>query len=213
MRPAGSNPGRLSRLSVWLFVLIVLWSIGGLVVWSFQQESARRTAEVRADAAETQVALLRAELADLTSTQAVASATAAAEANAPAVALQRALAMVFEAYKDPIEPKLTVLRDVLSPSAMAFARPEAEHLVSGGMHLGGESRYEVEILSQTQTSPETVEFRTRENWTYDELDAQNRRLRCVREQSEQIYLLRRTNTGAWMVDDIDLSGTTRRNEC
>jgi hypothetical protein len=49
-------------------------------------------------------------------------------------------------------------------------------------------------------------------WTYDEVDEQNRRSRCVREESEQTYTMKRV-AGGWLVDKVDLSGTTRRTDC
>jgi hypothetical protein len=57
-----------------------------------------------------------------------------------------------------------------------------------------------------------VQIQTREQWVYDEVDAQNRRSRCVREETEQTYTLRRAPAG-WIVADIALSGAGRRSDC
>jgi hypothetical protein len=57
-----------------------------------------------------------------------------------------------------------------------------------------------------------VQIRTRERWTYDEVDEQNRPSRCVREESEQTYTLRQVPAG-WLVDDVTLSGPSRRTDC
>jgi hypothetical protein len=120
--------------------------------------------------------------------------------------------MVFEAYKDPTEAKLRALSEAFSPDALSFERPEAEHLISGGLHLAGGSPFVLDILNTTPRTADEVEVQTHEVWTYDEVDAQNRRVRCVREESEQSYVLRR-NGANWLIQDVQLRGTTRRNDC
>src|SRR5438046_557030 len=140
------------------------------------------------------------------------AATAFAESNLPEAALRRALDLVFEAYKEPSEGRLKALTDAFGPDALSFMRNEAEHLISGGMHVMGGTPYEVVVLSSTSTAPDQTEIKTRETWTYDEVDAQNRRIRCVREESEQMYTLHRVAAG-WLVQAVTLSGTTRRADC
>ena len=49
-------------------------------------------------------------------------------------------------------------------------------------------------------------------WTYDEVDEQGRKSRCVREESEQTYTLQRTS-GGWLVEQVQLSGSSRRTDC
>ena len=73
-------------------------------------------------------------------------------------------------------------------------------------------QYQLEVLETTPVGPDETQIRTRELWTYDEVDAQNRRVRCVREESEQTYVLKRVAAG-WLIQDIQLSGNTRRTDC
>jgi hypothetical protein len=202
----------MRRLIPWLVTLGLLAVIAGLTVWARQQDAARRLAEGRADAAEARLVAAEASLTTIARTSAVATATALAETNLPEAALRRALDLVFEAYKDPSEARLRALSEAFSPDALSFERTEAEHLISGGLHLAGGTPYELQVLSNTPRSADESEIRTREIWTYDEVDASNRRVRCVREESEQTYLLRRV-ASSWLVQDVSLSGTTRRTDC
>jgi hypothetical protein len=212
MRAFGSQPSLVRRLLPWTVALAVLVTIGGLTFWGRQQEAARRVAEARAEMAELQLASVEASLTAIAHTSAAATATALAEANRPEVSLRRALDLVFEAYKDPTEGRLRALQAAFGQDALNFLRVEAEHLISAGTHLAGASPYEMEILSTNASGPDQVQIRTRELWTYDEVDDQNRRTRCVREESEQTYTLRRLAAG-WLVDDVQLSGQPRRSDC
>jgi hypothetical protein len=212
MRLVGAEPGPLRRLVPWLVALGLLAVVAGLSIWARQQDAARRFAETRADAAEARLAVAEASLTAIARTSAAATATALAETNPPETALRRALDLVFEAYKDPNEGKLRALSDAFSPDALSFERTEAEHLISGGLHLAGGTPYDMQVLATTPHTPDEAEIRTRETWTYDEVDAQNRRVRCVREESEQTYTLRRIAAG-WLIQDVQLSGTTKRTEC
>jgi hypothetical protein len=209
---SGAEPGPW-RLMPWLVALCMLAVVVGLAVWARQQDAGRRLAEGRADAAEARLAIAEASLTAVARSSAAATATAIAETNQPETALRRALDLVFEAYKDPTDGKLRALSDAFSTDALrASSALEAEHLISGGLHLAGGSPYDLQILGTTARSPDESEIRTRETWTYDEVDAQNRRVRCVREESEQTYLLRRVAAG-WLIQDVQLSGTTRRTDC
>jgi hypothetical protein len=212
MRLVGAEPGPLRRVVPWLVALGLLAVIAGVTLWARQQDTARRLAEGRAETAEAQLAQAEASLTAIARTSAAAAATAFAASNAPEAALRRALDLVFEAYKDPSDARLKALSDAFSPDALSFERTEAEHLISGGLHLTGGTPYVMEVLSNTSAGPDQSELRTREAWTYDEVDAQNRRIRCVREESEQTYTLRRVAAG-WLVQDVQLSGTTRRTDC
>jgi len=196
----------------WLVVLIVLGVAASVAVFARQQDTARRVAETRADAAEARLAQAEASLTAIAHTSAAATATAVAEANQPEAALKRALDLVFEAYKDPSEGRLRALSAAFSPEALSFERGEAEHLISAGTHLAGGTPYELQILSTSANSPDETQIRTREIWVYDEVDEQNRRSRCVREESEQTYTMKRMPSG-WLVDAVQLSGTTRRTDC
>jgi hypothetical protein len=196
----------------WLVALAMLAVIVGLTLWARQKDAALVLAEGRATAAEARLVQAEASLTAVARTSAAATATAVAASNEPEIALRRALDLVFEAYKDPSEGKLRALSDAFSPDALSFERTEAEHLLSGGLHLTGATPYELTILSNTPRSATESEIKTHEVWTYDEVDAQNRKTRCVRDASDQVYLLRRVASG-WLIQDIQLSGTTRRTDC
>src|SRR6266550_9143058 len=203
MRLVPAEPGPLRRLVPWLVALGLLAVIAGVTLWARQQDTARRLAEGRAEAAEAQLAVAEASLTAIARTSAAAAATAFAASNAPEAALRRALDLVFEAYKDPSDGRLKALTDAFSPDALSFERTEAEHLISGGLHLAGGTPYDMQVLATTPHTPDEAEIRTRETWTYDEVDAQNRRVRCVREESEQTYTLRRIAAG-WLIQDVEL---------
>jgi hypothetical protein len=170
----------------WLVALGMLAVVVGLMFWVRQQDTARRLAEGRADAAEAQLVDAQASLTAIARTSAAATATALAETNQPEAALRRALDLVFEAYKDPSEGKLRALSDAFSPDALSFERTEAEHLISGALHLAGGTPYELQVLSTTNSGPDDAQIATHEAWTYDEVDSSNRKTRCVREESDQI---------------------------
>jgi hypothetical protein len=212
MRVLGAEPSPLRRLVPWLAVLIVLAALAGVAYWAGQQDSARRQAETRAELAEARLVVAEASLTALVRTSAAATATAVAEANLPEAALRRALDLVFEAYMDPSEGRLRALTTAFSPEALSFERREAEHLISAGTHLAGGTPFEMTVLSSNPSGPDQSQIRTREVWTYDEVDNQNRKTRCVREESDQTYTLRRV-PGGWLVDDVELSGPTRRADC
>jgi hypothetical protein len=212
MRVFGGHPSLLRRLLPWITALIVLAALGGLTVWGRQQELARRVAEARADAAELRLVAVEASLTSIAQNAASASATASAEAIQPEIALRRALDLVYEAYKEPSEGRLRALNAAFGPDALNFLRGEAEHLISAGTHLAGESPYSLEILGTNPVAPDQVQIRTHEVWTYDEVDEQNRPSRCVREESEQTYTLRQVASG-WLVEDVALGGPTSRTDC
>jgi hypothetical protein len=196
----------------WLVALGMLAVVVGLMFWVRQQDTARRLAEGRADAAEAQLVVAEASLTAIARTSAAATATALAETNQPEAALRRALDLVFEAYKDPSEGKLRALSDAFSPDALSFERTEAEHLISGALHLAGGTPYELQVLSSATSGPDDAQIATHEAWTYDEVDASNRKTRCVREESDQTYTLHRVGSG-WLIQEVQLSGTTRRTDC
>jgi hypothetical protein len=213
MRLVGAEPGPLRRSIPWLVALGMLAVVVGLTVWARQQDAARRFAEGRADVAEERLAVAEASLTSIAKTSAAATATARAVTNEPENALRRALDLVFEAYKDPTEGKLRALSDAFSPGALEFERTEAEHLISGGLHITGGTPYEMQVVSTTPNGADESQIATRETWTYDEVDAQNRRTRCIREESEQTYTLHRV-AASWLIQDvIPTSGTTHRTDC
>jgi hypothetical protein len=212
MRVAGSDSGPLRRLLPLILVVVLLAALVGVTLWARQQDTARRVAENRADLAEGRLVAAEASLTAIARNNAAATATAAAGTNEPELALRRALDLVFEAYKDPSEPKLRALSDAFSPDALAFERTEAEHLLSGALHLAGSTPYQLNVVSVTPGPGGDMQLATHEVWTYDEMDAQNRRVRCVREESDQTYTLRRISS-TWRVEDVALTGATHRTEC
>src|ERR1700730_3905134 len=185
MRLVGAEPGPLRKSIPWLVALGMLAVVVGLTVWARQQDAARRLAEGRADSAEERLAVAEASLTSIARTSAAATATAQAATNEPENALRRSLDLVFEAYKDPSDGKLRALSDAFSPDALSFERTEAEHLVSGRLHLAGSTPYETRVVSTAPTNADDTEIATLKVWTYDEVDGQNRRTRCVREESDQ----------------------------
>ena len=212
MRVVGGEPSALRRVVPWLFTLGLLGAVGGLTLWARQQDAARRAADGRVEVAEARAVAAEASLTAIARSSAEAAATATRQSNEPENAVRRALDLVFEAYKDPSDAKLRVLSEAFSPEALGFERTEAEHLISGGMHLAGTTPYQLDVLSTSLGPTGDTQIATRELWTYDEVDADNRRTRCVREESEQTYDLRRVAAG-WVVENITLTGSTRRTHC
>jgi hypothetical protein len=192
--------------------LAVFFVVGGAAVWGRQQEAARRGAEGRAEALQSQVVSLEASMTALVRAQAATASALAVAANEPEASLRSALDLVLEAYRDPSEAHLAALQAAFDPPALSVERPEAEHLISGGTHLGGQSDYTVLNVQASQQGSDRVQIQTREQWVYDEVDAENHRSRCVREETEQTYTLRRA-PGGWVVADIALSGPGRRSDC
>ena len=139
------------------------------------------------------------------------SKPALAYANSPEAAVDRSLNLVLAAEQEPTEQRLKALNDAFGPGAMAFIRPEVEHLLSGGLHLGGASGYDVSVLTTVNPSPDQAEVRTQERWTYDERNAREERARCLIERSEQTYTLQRAGP-EWQVADIQLA-TSSRTDC
>jgi hypothetical protein len=212
MRVAGVEPSPLRRLFPLLLVVILLAAVVALVLWARQQDAARRLAEDRASIAEAKLVSAEASLTAIARVSAAATATAVAGTNEPEMALRRSLDLVFEAYKDPNEGKLKALTDAFSADALGFERTEAEHLISGGLHLAGGTPYQLTVMSAAPGPSGDTVISTHEVWTYDEMDGHDRPVRCVREESDQAYTLRRIAAG-WRVEDITLSGTPRRTDC
>jgi hypothetical protein len=212
MRVAGVEPSPAQRLFPLVAVLAVLGALVGIVLWARQQDAARRLAEERADIAETQLVAAQASLTALVRVSSAATATAIAQVNEPEMALRRSLDLVFEAYKDPSEGKLKALTDAFSSDALAFERTEAEHLISGGLHIAGDTQYQLDVVTTSADPSGDIELTTHEIWTYDEVDSQERHVRCVREESDQSYTLRKIAAG-WRVEEVTLSGSPKRMDC
>jgi len=201
----------VSRLMPWLVAVLVVVVVGGATVWGRQQDTARRAAEGRADEAEAALASLQASVTAVARAQAATATAVAAAASQPEVSLRNSLDLVLEAYKDPSAAHLAALQAAFDPPALNVERPEAEHLISGGTHLGGQSAYDLEVLGTTAQGDRT-QIQTREQWVYDEVDAQNRRSRCIRQETEQTYTLRRAQA-AWIVADVQLTSPGPPRDC
>ena len=211
MRLWGSQPSLFQRMLPWLATLIVLAVLVAGAFLMRQQQESLLVAQGRASAAEVQLTEVSATLTAVVRAQTSASATALAIANDPKSAVERALGLVYLAYQEPTDAHARALADAFSPGALAVFQPEFAHLQSEQLHLGGSSAFAVNVLSSTPTSTDQVEVGTQEQWTYDELNASDARVRCLREDSEQTYTLRRV-AGGWLVDQVQL-GASRRTQC
>jgi hypothetical protein len=198
-----------AALPVWI-ALLAVGALVAVLIWANQREVRLQASETRVVQAEARAATAEAVVTVQAQTQA-ATATAVSYANSPQAALDRSLALVLAAERDPTEQRLKALNAAFGLTAMAVIRPEVEHLLSGGLHLGGGSAYEVSLLSVASPTPDQVEMRTRERWTYDELNSDNERARCLVESSEQTYTLQRV-AADWQVTDIEL-GASSRADC
>lgn len=215
MRVLGSDRGSLrGALLPWLVGALVLLALVTATLWARQQEQRARAAEVRAEVAEAERAVLQASLTAIVRAQAVASATAATlRAADPGPALERALSLVFAVYQEPSQARQRALADAMSPAAIGVFKTETDRLTAQGLRLGGQSSYNVEVLSATASGTDRAQVRTRERWVYDERDQADTSVRCLREESEQTYTLRRAPaSGGWLVDSVEL-GYTRRTDC
>jgi len=181
-----------------------------VIVWANQREYTLEASEARASHAEARAATAEAIVVVQAQTQS-ATATALAYANSPVATVDRSLSLVLAAEREPTEQSLKALNDTFRPAALAFIRPEVEHLLSGGLHLGGASGYELSVLASANPNPDQVQVRTRERWTYDERGANDQRARCLVESSEQTYTLQRAGA-EWQVAEIEL-GTSSRTDC
>ena len=193
---------------IWI-ALVALGLLIAMTIWTNQRELAFQASEARASQAELRAATAEAIVAAQAVMQS-ATATAVAYVSSPEAALDRSLGVVLRAEREPTEDNLRSLNQELGPSALGFVRPEVEHLLSGALHLGGDSGYEREIVASAVPAAEQATVQTRERWTYDERDASDRRVRCLIETSEQTYTLQRAGRD-WQVQDIQLITSSRRD--
>lgn len=190
--------------------LIALLVLVAVVLWANQREQVLQASEERAGQAESRAATAEAVVTAQAQIQA-ATATALAYTNSPAAAVSRSLSVVLAAEKEPTDQRLRALNDTFGPAALSVVRPEVEHLLSGGLHLGGDSSYDLSIVTTTAQGPDEAQVQTHEVWTYDERGSDDHRARCLIETSEQTYILQKPGTD-WQVADIQL-GTTSRADC
>lgn len=205
----------------WWIALLAVLLLAGMVVWANQREAVLKTSDARASLAEERAATLEAVVTVQARTQ-DATATALALVGSPEAAVDRSLSMLLAAERDPTQERLRALSDAFGPAALTVVRPEVEHLLSGGLHLGGDSAYELDVLVVPTRAPEAAtesatptpgqaSVSTRERWTYDERNADDQRSRCLVETSDQTYTLQQAGSD-WQVVDIKFA-TASRTDC
>lgn len=194
----------------WWVALLTVLLLAAVVAWANQRETVSRASEERAVQAEARAATAEALISAQTRAQA-ATATALAYRNSPEATVDRSLSVLLAAEREPGAQRLRALSDAFGPAALAVVRPEVEHLLSGGLHLGGESNYELSVLATTQPGPDEADVRTHEKWIYDERNGDDGRARCLVESSEQTYILQRAGL-EWQVADIQFASSSRM-EC
>jgi hypothetical protein len=196
-------------IPVWI-ALLALGMLVAVFLWAKQRDVALQASEARASQAESRAATAEALVtaqADIES----ATATALAYVNSPAAAVDRSLNLVLATEQDPTDQRLRALTDALGPPALTVIRPEVEHLLSGGLHLGGVSAYDLTVLAVNYPSDAEAQVHTLEHWTYDERSADDQRSRCLIETSDQTYSLQKAGPD-WQVTDIELA-TSSRTDC
>jgi hypothetical protein len=191
----------------WWVALVAVLLLAGMVVWANQREGALRASEARAGQAEARAATAEALVVAHEQAQ-TATATALAYTTRPEVALDRSLSVLLAAEREPGDQRLRALGDAFGPDALVLVRPEVEHLLSGGLHLGGQSTYDLTVLATEMLASDEAQVRTRERWIYDERNADDRRARCLIETSDQTYTLNRAGAG-WQVADIQFAASSR----
>jgi hypothetical protein len=195
-----------SVFPAWI-TLIALLLLVAVVLWANQRDQALQATEERAGQAEARAATAEAVLTAQAQVQA-ATATALAYTSSPEAAVDRSLSVVLAAERDPTDQRLQALNDAFGPSALSVVRPEVEHLLSGGLHLGGASGYDLSVLTTDTPAPDQAQVQTRERWMYDERGSDDHRARCLIETSEQTYILQKPGVD-WQVADIQLGNSTR----
>jgi len=195
-----------STFPVWI-ALIALGLLVAVVIWANQRETVLQASEARASQAEARAATADALVTAQAETQA-ATATALAYASSPEAAVDRSLNLVLAAERDPTDQRLRALSDAFGPAALAVVRPEVEHLLSGGLHLAGQSGYDLTVLGSDFPAADQSAVRTRERWTYDERNKDDQRARCLVETSDQTYSLQKVGAD-WQVADIQLASSSR----
>jgi hypothetical protein len=191
---------------LWI-ALIALGLLVAVVLWSNQRELAFQASEVRASEAESRAATAEAIVTAQAEARA-ATVTALAYTNSPQASVDRSLSLVLATEREPTDQHLRSLGDAFGPPALAVVRPEVEHLLSGGLHLGGQSGYDLTVVAADVPSPDQAQVRTRERWTYDERNDNDQRTRCIVENSEQTYVLQKVGPD-WQVQDIELGPLSR----
>jgi hypothetical protein len=191
----------------WWVALVAVLLLAGMVVWANQREGSLQASEARAGQAEARAATAEALVA--AHEQALtATATALAYTTRPEAAVNRSLSLLLAAEREPGDQRLRALSDAFGPGALVMVRPEVEHLLSGGLHLGGQSTYDLTVLATEILASDEAQVRTRARWIYDERNADDRRARCLIETSDQTYSMNRVGSD-WQVADIQLVSSSR----
>ncbi len=198
-----------SVFPAWITLIAVLLLVA-VVLWANQREQVVQATEERAGQAEARAATAEAVVTAQARMEA-ATATALAYTSSPQAAVDRSLSLVLAAEQQPTDQRLQALGDAFGPSALSMLKPEVDHLLSGGLHLGGESGYDLSVLTTETPAPDEAQVQTRERWTYDERGSDNHRARCLIETSEQTYTLQKPGVD-WQVTDIQL-GSSSRADC
>jgi hypothetical protein len=195
-----------SVFPAWI-TLIALLLLVAVVLWANQRDQALQASEARAGQAEARAATAEAVVTAQAHVQA-ATATALAYTSSPEAAVDRSLTLILAAEREPTDQRLRALSDAFGPNALSVVRPEIEHLLSGGLHLGGDSGYDLSVLTTSSPGPDEAQVQTRERWTYDERGTDDHRARCLIETSEQTYILQKPGVD-WQIADIQLGNSTR----
>jgi hypothetical protein len=204
---------------------LVALVLGGAGLWIRQQDAQITSAQARSDTMATLVTTAEARAvsaeAKLTSivvqqtavvateqtVRIAASATALARGSNPSLAVQRALSLVYAAYQQPSDERIAALTGAMTPDAVGVFRAELDHLLGMGLHLGGDSTYQLDVIA-VQASGDEASVHTREHWVYDERDPNDVRQRCVAEDGEQVYHLHTSGQG-FIVDGVQLVDVKR----
>ncbi len=174
------------------------------------------TSEVRAAAAEASLTGIARSSEATATAQVAATATTGAQATStaqsadPAASLQKALALVFAAYQQPTQDRVQALDQAFDSDVIPVFRPELDRLQQGGLHLGSNASFNVDVQGVTRSDPDHANVPTHERWVYDEVDASDQPVRCLVEVSDQTYSLTRGG-GGWIVSAMQLASVQRSN--
>jgi hypothetical protein len=210
MQPAEDQTMAMTDVLPAGVALVALALLAAMVFWTSQRQAVWQAGEVRVTEAEARVATLETSLSSLSRLQ-QATATALAYVGSPAAAVDRSLGLVLAAEREPTDQRLRTLNETFGEPALAVVRPEVEHLLSGGLHLGDQSAYTADVVSTEYPETDQAQVRTRERWMYDERTQDDERARCLVETSDQTYTLQRAGP-EWRVVDIEVT-TASRTDC
>jgi hypothetical protein len=169
-------------------------------------------AEGRAAAAESALGTATTQAATAIAALATSTAAPRARVDEARAAVEQILATTLEAYRDPSPERVAAVTQLYAPQPLSEITPEIDRLRSQGLHLGGRSGYQLEIPSADTLGEDRALVRTRELWTYDELNAQDETVRCVQETYTASYLMQRQQD-TWRIEELRLEEPTSRQDC